>query len=90
MIESSIPRGARTRRVVGKVAPDPALRVVSDAPASAATAATSAPRAPTRRARSKVSVQPALRVVGSDAKAAATPASEPTGSSAAWETGNVG
>jgi len=80
-------RRARTWRVIGKVAPDPALRVVGDAPSPAAT---TAPRVPTKRTRSKVSAKPALTVVGSDATTAATPATEPTGSVSAWETGNAG
>ncbi|MEO7730157.1 MAG: hypothetical protein ABIY55_04235, partial [Kofleriaceae bacterium] len=53
----------------GKVAPDPALRVVGDAPA------TKAARPPTTRAARKMPGD--LRVVGSDAPA---PAAESTGS----------
>jgi hypothetical protein len=39
-IDGATARRARTRRMVGKVAPDPALRLVGDEPATAATAAT--------------------------------------------------
>jgi hypothetical protein len=76
-IEAATARRARTRRVIGKVAPDPALRRVSDAPSPATT---KAPRVPTKRAPSRVSGDPALRVVDSGTTAAATPATEPTDS----------
>jgi 4-aminobutyrate aminotransferase-like enzyme len=35
-IDAATARRARTRRVIGKVAPEPALRVVGDEPATAA------------------------------------------------------
>jgi integrase len=78
-IEAATARRARTRRVVGKVAPDPALRVVGDGPAPVAAMATKAPRAPTKRATGKVAGDPALRVVGSSASTAIA-SGEPTGS----------
>jgi integrase len=78
-IDGATARRARTRRVVGKVAPESALRAVEDEPATAITAATRAPRKPARRG-SGMAAKPALRVIGSDtATTAATPA-EPTSS----------
>jgi hypothetical protein len=66
-IDGATARRARTRRVVGTVAPDPALRVVGEEPARAATAGATAPRKRTRRATSKAGSAPALRVVESGA-----------------------
>jgi hypothetical protein len=68
-IDSATARRARTRRVVGAIAPDPALRVMKDDAAGAATAADAAQRKRTRRAADKASSPPALRAVrgGADA-----------------------
>jgi hypothetical protein len=73
-------RRARTRRVIGKVAPDPALRVIGDGPVTPASVGTRAPRMPTKRAPRKVAADPALRVVGNDIVTVAATAAEPTGS----------
>jgi integrase-like protein len=72
-IDGATARRARTRRVIGKVAPDPTLRVVGEEPSSAAmasattasatTASATAPRKRTRRATSKAGSAPALRAV---------------------------
>jgi hypothetical protein len=59
-IDGATARRARTRRVVGKVAPEPALRVVEDEPATAITAATRPPRKPARRG-SGMAAKPALQ-----------------------------
>jgi integrase len=64
-IDGATARRARTRRVIGRVAPDPALRVVGDGPAPGAATAANARRAPTKRATGKAAGDPALRVVGS-------------------------
>jgi hypothetical protein len=70
-IDGATARRARTRRVIGKVAPDPALRVVGDEPA------TRASRKSTRRG-SGVAAKPALRVVNDAASAASVePAAGP-------------
>ena len=84
-IDGATARRARTRRVVGTVAPDPALRVVGDEPANAraAAASTTKPRKRTRRASTKTGAAPAkagaaptlraaapLRAVGSSAPTA--------------------
>jgi integrase len=74
-IDGATARRARTRRVIGKVAPDPALRVVGDEPATAASAATKAPRKPARPATRKTG-KPALRVVGGTDATAAKPTSD--------------
>jgi integrase len=74
-IDGATARRARTRRVIGKVAPDPALRVVGDEPATAATAATKAPRKPARRG-SGMPAKPALRMVGDEPATAATAATK--------------
>lgn len=73
-IDNATARRARTRRVIGKVAPDPALRVVGDEPASAASAGATAPRKRTRRAAIKPTSEPALRAVAGGAAATAEPA----------------
>jgi integrase len=80
-IDGGTARRARTRRVVGKVAPEATLRVVGDEPATAATTSATAARMPTRRASRKATA--ALRVVPSDAAVATATAAttgEPTGS----------
>ena len=75
-IDGATARRVRTRRVIGKVAPDPALRVVGDEPATAATATTTgSPRKPTRRGGRKGAADPALRVVSSSTATTAEPAS---------------
>jgi len=74
-IDGATARRARTRRVIGKVAPDPALRVVGDEPAAAASAATKAPRKPARPATRKTG-KPALRVVGGADATAVKPTSD--------------
>lgn len=76
-IDAATARRARTRRVIGKVARDPALRVVGDEPA---TAARRVPLKPARRASPKVAADPSRQAVDSDTTSAAAPASEPTGS----------
>src|SRR6185503_4141243 len=70
-IDGATARRARTRRVVGTVAPDPALRVVGEEPASAATAGTAAPRKRTRKASAKQRSTPALRALPGGAPTAA-------------------
>jgi len=66
--------------VIGTVAPDPALRVVSEAPSAAQIASTGAPRKPARRTSRAVAADPALRAVPSATASASATASEPTGS----------
>jgi len=78
-IDNATARRVRTRRVIGKVAPDPALRVVGDEPATAATAATRAPRKPARRATGRAGQAPLHLVPGDASATAATPA-EPASS----------
>lgn len=73
-IDGATARRARTRRVIGRVAPDPALRVVGDEPASVASAGAMAPRKRTRRASAKASSAPALRALSGGA-----PMSTPAG-----------
>jgi integrase len=76
-IDGDTARRARTRRVIGKVAPDLALHVVGDEAATAATAPTRAPRKLARRG-SGMAAEPALRVVGSEVASAGAAAGEPT------------
>ena len=66
-IDSATARRARTRRVVGTVAPDPALRVVGDKPSTAATVR----RKRTRRASVKTGAAPTLHAVAGGAPAEA-------------------
>lgn len=73
-IDSATARRARTRRVVGNVAPDPALRVVGDEPAGAAAEGATAPRKRTRRAAVKPSAAPVLRAVAGSPPAPGSPA----------------
>jgi hypothetical protein len=79
-IDGATARRVRTRRVVGKVAPQPALRVVSDVPSLAAAIATKARRIRTRRATSTVAGKAALHAINSSAATAAPAPAEPTGS----------
>jgi hypothetical protein len=72
-IDGDTARRTRTRRVIGKVAPDPALRVVGDEPATAAIA-TRAPRRASRRASGNAA-DPALQAVGDEPATAVMPAS---------------
>jgi integrase len=74
-IDGATARRARTRRVIGKVAPDPVLRVVENAPDAA-----KATQTRSRRAGQKKQI-PALHVV-------AGASSEPTGSLDPAVTGN--
>src|SRR5678815_3353791 len=69
-IDSATARRARTRRVVGTVAPDPALRVVGDEPTSGATTGRAATRKRARRAADKASSAPVLRAVRGGASGA--------------------
>jgi hypothetical protein len=55
--------------VIGKVAPDPALRLVGDEPAGAASVGATAPRKRTRRASAKAGSAPSLRAVSGGAPA---------------------
>jgi integrase len=87
-IDGATARRARTRRVVGKVAPQPALRVVGDVPSPAAAIATKARRTPTKRATRKVATDPALCVVSSSATITSPAAAEPAGSPQLLVTGN--
>jgi integrase len=73
-IDGATARRARTRRVLGKVAPDPALRLVGDEPAGAASVGATAPRKRTRRASTKAGSVPALRAVGGSTPATVQPA----------------
>jgi len=70
-IDGATARRARTRRVIGKVAPDPTLRVVGDEPAAGSATAR---RKRTRRATVNVGSGPALRAVAGSASDAAEPA----------------
>jgi alpha-beta hydrolase superfamily lysophospholipase len=79
-IDGATARRARTRRVIGKVAPDPALRVVGATPSPAATRATRVPRMPAKRTTRREAPDTAVRVVGSDATVEVGPTAEPTGS----------
>lgn len=65
-IDGATARRRRTRRVVGKVASEPALRAVEDEPATAITAATRAPRKPARRG-SGTAARPAQQAVAGPA-----------------------
>ena len=71
-IDGVTARRARTRRVVGRVAPEAALRAVQDEPTSAITATARAPRKPARRG-SGMAAKPALQGV-----AAPTPSTTPS------------
>jgi integrase len=73
-IDNATARRARTRRVVGKGAPDPALRVVGDEPARAASEGATAPRKRTQRAAIKPTSPPALRAVADGPAGTAEPA----------------
>ena len=74
-IDGATARRARTRRVIGAVAPDPRCAWVAEAPSPAPIAGTRTPRKPIRRASPKATANPALHVVPSNAaNAAATPA----------------
>lgn len=75
-IDHTTARRARTRRVIGKMAPDPTLRVVGDKPSSAAMAR----RKRTGRASVKADAGPTLHAVVSGAPEVTEPA-------AAGETG---
>ncbi|HEX8111308.1 MAG TPA: hypothetical protein VF516_26445, partial [Kofleriaceae bacterium] len=70
-------RRARTRRVVGKVAPEAALRAVQDEPATAITATARAPRKPARRG-SGMAARPTLQAVAAPAPSTTPSSVEPT------------
>jgi hypothetical protein len=76
-IDGATARRARTRRVVGKVAPASALRAVKDEPAAAITAATRAPRKPARRG-SGMAAKPARQAVAAPAPSTNTTPAEST------------
>ncbi|HEX8114964.1 MAG TPA: site-specific integrase [Kofleriaceae bacterium] len=76
-IDGATARRARTRRVVGKVAPEAALQAVKDEPATAITAATRAPRKPARRG-SGMAAKPALQAVAAPAPSTTSGTGEPT------------
>jgi len=70
-IEGATARRARTRRVLGKVAPEPGLRVVGEEPA----------RGDAKRTRRRRGItKPALHVVGDEPRAATSGGAEATGS----------
>jgi hypothetical protein len=76
-IDGATARRARTRRVVGKVAPESALRAVKDGPATAITATARAPRKPARRG-SGMAAKPALQAVAAPAPSTTPGTAEPT------------
>ncbi|HMG51886.1 MAG TPA: hypothetical protein VK601_00365, partial [Kofleriaceae bacterium] len=84
-IDGATARRVRTRRVIGKVAPDPALRVVGDEPATATAPASKALRKRAAHDGGNVAPDPALRVAGDEPVTAATATA-----TAAAETGTTG
>ncbi len=88
-IDGATARRARTRRVVGKVAPEPPLRVVEDEPATAINATTRAPRKPARRG-SGMAAKPARQAITAPAPSTTPTPAGPANTAESLVTGNGG
>lgn len=88
-IDGATARHARMRRVVGKVAPEAALRAVEDEPATAITATARASRKPARRG-SGMAAKPARQAIAASAPSTIPARPNPPARARSWVTGNGG